>query len=92
VVKVSLQAQRLIQRMYNSYTFTDNVLDGRQPRYAIACAAAALSMVQEVSGLDLNDRLPLDLAVVTSPDTSLNGADLLRDALREFDLTLLGSR
>ena len=91
VVKVSLQAQRLIQRMYNSYTFTDNVLDGRQPRYAIACAAAALSMVQDVSGLDLNDRLPLDLAVVTSPGTSLSGADMLRDALREFDLSLLGS-
>lgn len=89
VVKVSLQAQRLIQRMYNSYTFTDNVLDGRQPRYAIACAAAALSMVQEVSGLDLNDRLPVDLAVVTSPDSNLTGADMLREAVQEFELTLL---
>jgi alpha-amylase/alpha-mannosidase (GH57 family) len=92
VVKVSLQAQRLIQRMYNSYTFTDNVLDGRQPRYAIACAAAALSMVQDVTGLDLNDRLPLDLAVVTSPDSAVTGGDMLRESLQMFDLTLLAGR
>src|SRR5262249_12157217 len=38
-LKKLFQAQRLTQRMYNSYTFTDNHIDGRQPRYAVACAA-----------------------------------------------------
>jgi len=88
-LKVLLQAQRLTQRMYNSYTFTDNQIDGRQPRYAIACAATALSLAQEVTGRDLNDRLPVDLAVVSSPTSSVTGADMLRDSLREFNLTLL---
>jgi alpha-amylase/alpha-mannosidase (GH57 family) len=87
-LKTLLQAIRLTQRMYNSYTFTDNQIDGRQPRYAIACAAAALSMAQEVTKRDLNDRLPADLAVVTSAFSSVTGADMLRDAVREFDLRL----
>jgi alpha-amylase/alpha-mannosidase (GH57 family) len=84
-----LQAQRLTQRMYNSYTFTDNQLDGRQPRYAIACAATALSLAQQATGRDMNDRLPVDLAVVTSPHTSVTGTDMLQDAIREFDLSLM---
>lgn len=86
ILKSLLQAQRLTQRMYNSYTFTDNQMDGRQPRYAIACAAQALSLAQEATGIDLNDRLPLDLAVMTTPGVSLTGADLLRDAVQTFDL------
>ena len=84
-----LQAQRLTQRMYNSYTFTDTKLDGRQPCYAVACAATALSLAQEATGHDMNDRLPVDLAVVTSPDTSVTGTDMLQDAIREFDLSLI---
>ncbi len=86
-LKVLLQAQRLTQRMYNSYTFTDNQVDGRQPRYAIACAAAALTMAQEATGRDLNDRLPVDLAVVTSPGVSITGADMLREAVQQFSLS-----
>lgn len=87
-LKTLLQAIRLTQRMYNSYTFTDNQIDGPQPRYAIACAAAALSMAQEVTGRDLNDRLPADLAVVTSAFSAVTGADMLQDAVREFKLSL----
>jgi len=75
--------------MYNSYTFTDNLLDGRQPRYAIACAATALSLAQEATGRDMNDRLPVDLAVVTSPNTTVTGTDMLHDAIRAFDLSLI---
>jgi alpha-amylase/alpha-mannosidase (GH57 family) len=89
ILKVLLQTQRLTQRMYNSYTFTDNKLDGRQPRYAIACAAAALSLAQQATGRDLSDRLPSDLAVVTSSSTSVTGSDMLRDALDTFSLALL---
>ena len=88
-LKTLFQAQRLTQRMYNSYTFTDNHLDGRQPRYAIACAATALSLAQEASGRDMNDRLPLDLAVVTSPNTSVSGTDMLQEAIQTFNLSLL---
>ncbi len=85
-LKALLQAQRLTQRMYNSYTFTDNQMDGRQPRYAIACAAQALALAQEATNVDLNDRLPLDLAVMTTPDVSLTGADLLRDAVQAYQI------
>ena len=85
-LKVLLQAQRLTQRMYNSYTFTDNQIDGRQPRYAIACAALALSMAQEATGTDLNDRLPLDLAMMTTPGVEINGADMLREAVKTFKI------
>lgn len=82
-------AERLTQRMYNSYTFTDNRLDGRQPRYAVACAAAALTLAQQATGEDLNDRLPLDLAVVRSANTSVTGTDLLKGVIEEFKLDLL---
>jgi predicted glycosyl hydrolase (DUF1957 family) len=88
-LKVLFQTERLTQRMYNSYTFTDNKLDGIQPRYAIACAAMALSMAQTATKRDLNDRLPQDLAVVTSSSTSVTGADMLRDVLNEYQLDLL---
>ena len=91
-LKVLFQAERLTQRMYNSYTFTDNQLDDVQPRYAIACAAAALSLAQEATGRDLNDRLPADLAVVTSSSSTVTGADMLRDAASQFNLSLLGTR
>lgn len=87
-LKTLFQAERLTQRMYNSYTFTDNQIDGRQPRYAIACAATALSLAQQATGRDLNDRLPSDLAVVTSASSAINGADMLHDAIREFELKL----
>ncbi len=89
-LKTLFQAQRLTQRMYNSYTFTDNALDGRQPRYAIACAATALTLAQQATGRDMNDRLPLDLAVVTSRMTNITGGDILREVLQEFSLELTG--
>ena len=88
-LKVLFQTQRMTQRMYNSYTFTGDQLDSRQPRYAIACAAMALAMAQQATGRDVNDRLPLDLAVVTSTDTTVTGADMLRDVVKEFDLELM---
>lgn len=82
-------AERLTQRMYNSYTFTDNRLDSRQPRYAIACAAAALSLAQQATGQDLNDRFPLDLAVVRSANSPVTGTDILNGVVEEYKLDLL---
>jgi alpha-amylase/alpha-mannosidase (GH57 family) len=86
-LKLLLQAEELTQRMYNSYTFTDNHLDGRQPRYAIACAAAALSLAQQATGLDLNDRLPSDLAVVSSPSNKITGATILNEVVSAYSLS-----
>lgn len=83
-----LSAQELAQRMYNSYTFTADRLDSPQPHYAIACAAAALTMAQKATGRDMDDRLLSDFTVVTAPDSSLTGADILRAVVAEFDLDL----
>lgn len=87
-LKALLAAQELAQRMYSSYTFTDDRLDSRQPRYAIACAAAALAMAQHVSSRDLDERLLPDLAVVTSPSSPVSGADILRSVVEELQLDL----
>jgi rhodanese-related sulfurtransferase len=84
-------AERLAQRMYNSYTFTDNRLDSRQPRYAVACAATALSVAQKATSQDLNDRFPLDMAVVRSATSSVTGTDILNGVVEEFKLTLMQS-
>jgi len=83
-----LSAEELAQRMYASYTFTDNRLDSRHPRYAIACAAAALALAQSKTSRDLSERLLPDLAVVTSPATPLSGADILRSVVEELALEL----
>jgi alpha-amylase/alpha-mannosidase (GH57 family) len=87
-LQVLLTAQELGQRMYSSNTFTDDRLDSRQPRYAIACAAAALAMAQQVSSRDLTERLLPDLAVVTSPASPVSGADILLSVVEELKLDL----
>jgi hypothetical protein len=74
--------------MYSSSTFTDDRLDGRQPRYAIACAAAALSIAQKATSHDLAERLLPDLAVVSSPSSPVSGADILRGVIEELELDL----
>jgi alpha-amylase/alpha-mannosidase (GH57 family) len=83
-----LRTQELAQRMYSSSTFTDDRLDGRQPRYAIACAAAALSIAQKATSHDLAERLLPDLAVVSSPSSPVSGADILRGVIEELELDL----
>jgi alpha-amylase/alpha-mannosidase (GH57 family) len=85
-LKALLSAQELAQRMYSSYTFTDPNLESRQPRYAIACAAAALAIAQQATKHELAERLPLDLAVVTS--SSVSGDAILREVVAEFGLNL----
>lgn len=83
-----LSAQELAQRMYSSYGFTAERLDSPPPRYAIACAAAALTIAQKATGRDLNDRLISDFTVVTSSDSVVTGMDILRSVVAEFDLEL----
>lgn len=85
-IKQLLVAQELIQRSYNSYTFTDDHLDGSQTRYAIACAAAALATAQRVTKHDIAERFVSDLAVVTSE--SITGSAILRSVVEELNLNL----
>ncbi len=85
-VKALLRAQEISERMYTSYTFTNDALNSRQPRYAIACAAAALMLAQQATGRDLAERFRPDLAVVTSGSTT--GTEILRSVMEEFDLQL----
>lgn len=83
-----LQAQELVLRMFNSYTFTNNSLDSAHPRYAIACAAAALMIAQQASEHDVTERLLPDLAVVTSTSTTKTGADLLHEVVQQYGLKI----
>lgn len=78
-------AQQLAQHMYTSYTFTDNQLDGRQPYYAITCAALAANLVRQAGFADVGERLAQDLAVMTSKDTPVTGATILREVLAALD-------
>ncbi len=87
-LKDLLAAEELALRMYNSYTFTGNNLDSAQPRYAIACIAAAMSLAQSATGQYLAERLLPDLAVVTADNTPLSGADILRHVMEEFGIAL----
>lgn len=87
-LKTLLAAEDLAQRMYTSSTFTNDNLDSPQPRYAIACAAAALALAQQATGRDLSERLLLDLTVVEASGNPLTGADILRQVMAEFDLNL----
>ncbi len=83
-----LQTQELAQRMYTSHTFTNDTLDSRQPRYAIACAAAALALAQQATGRYMAERLLPDLAVVTTEDSANTGTDLLNQVMSDYELEL----
>jgi alpha-amylase/alpha-mannosidase (GH57 family) len=91
-LKALLTAQELAQRMYNSYVFTEDRLDARQSRYAIACAAAALSIAEKATGRELSERLLPDLTVVTSASGEINGADILRGVVDEMQIDLVLER
>jgi alpha-amylase/alpha-mannosidase (GH57 family) len=85
-IKQLLVAQELIQRSYNSYTFTDDHLDGSQIRYAIACVAAALATAQRVANEGIAERFVSDLAVVASE--TVTGTAILRSVVEELNLAL----
>jgi hypothetical protein len=87
-LKHLLAAQELIQRSYNSYTFTGKTLDSREPRYAIACAAAALATAQLATDIPLAERFVSDMAVVTANGGTIKGTDILRSVITEFEIAL----
>jgi alpha-amylase/alpha-mannosidase (GH57 family) len=83
-----LRAQQFTQHIYTSYTFTDNQLDGRQSQYAITCAALAADLVRQAGFADVGERFAQDLAVMTSQDSAVTGAAILRDVLATFHISL----
>lgn len=83
-----LQAEELAQRMYTSYTFTSDELHSAHPRYAIACAAAALSLAQTATKTDMTERLLSDLAVVKNGDNAETGVNILWDILEDYAIPL----
>lgn len=86
MLKSLLAAQELIQRSYNSYTFTGKELDSRPPRYAIACAAAALWKANPALDEPLGERFMSDLAVVTANNGSVKGTDILHSVVAEYGI------
>jgi len=76
-----LLAQFYRQRMYVSCTFFFEDLDRHEPRYGIANAARALTLVTQATGIDLGPAFRTDLALAVSNNGRLNGAQLLDEVL-----------
>jgi len=71
-----LSAQLYRQRMYISCAFFFEELTRVEPRYAIANAARAVTLVKEATGEDLSRGFRRDLSVALSPRIGVSGADL----------------
>lgn len=71
-----LQAEFHRQRMYTSCAFFFEELTRVEPRYAIANAARALTLIQEATGEDLSRGFRRDLSVAVSPRVGVTGTDL----------------
>ena len=71
-----LRAEFHRQRMYASCAFFFEELTRIEPRYAVANAARAVTLVKEATGEDLSRGFRRDLSVAVSPRTGVTGADL----------------
>ena len=71
-----LQAEFYRQRMYASCAFYFEELTRVEPRYAIANAARAVTLVKEATGEDLSHGFRRDLSVAVSSRVGVTGADL----------------
>lgn len=71
-----LQAEFYRQRMYASCAFYFEELTRAEPRFAIANAARAVSLVKEATGEDLSRGFHRDLSVAVSSRVSVTAADL----------------
>jgi len=71
-----LRAEFHRQRMYASCAFFFEELTRFEPRYAIANAARALTLIKEATGEDLSRGFRRDLSVAVSPRVGVTGADL----------------
>ncbi len=71
-----LQAEFYRQRMYASCAFYFEELTRAEPRYAIANAARAVTLVKEATGEDLSRGFHRDLSVAISSRVNATAADL----------------
>jgi hypothetical protein len=71
-----LQAEFYRQRMYASCAFYFEELTRVEPRYAIANAARAVTLVKEATGEDLSRGFHRDLSVAVSSRVNATAADL----------------
>jgi len=71
-----LEAQRFRQAMYTSCGWFFEDLSRLEPRYVIANAARAVRLVEEATGISLEDGFRRDLAQAESWITYENGADI----------------
>ena len=76
-----LEAQVYRQRMFVSCAFFFEDLERIEPRYAIANAVRAMTLVSSVTGDDLSRAFRRDLRIAISPGTGRTGAQILDEIL-----------
>jgi hypothetical protein len=76
-----LEAQVYRQRMFVSCAFFFEDLERIEPRYAIANAVRAMTLVSNVTGDDLSRAFRRDLRIAISPGTGRTGAQILDEIL-----------
>ncbi|MCD6552605.1 MAG: DUF3536 domain-containing protein [Anaerolineae bacterium] len=77
-----LEAQRFRQAMYTSCAWFFEDLSRLEPRYVIANAARAIRLVEEATGVSLEDGFRRDLAQAESWITYENGADIYDEIVK----------
>ena len=81
-----LEAQVYRQRMFVSCAFFFEDLERIEPRYAIANAVRAMTLVAGVTGDDLTRAFRRDLRIAISPGTGRTGAQILDEILARVSL------
>ena len=76
-----LEAQRYRQAMYTSCAFFFEDLDRLEPRYNIANAAKAIQLVEEVTGVSLEESFRRDLRLAVSWITDRTGEDIYNEIM-----------
>ncbi len=76
-----LEAQRYRQAMYTSCAFFFEDLDRLEPRYNIASAAKAVQLVEEATGISLEEGFKRDLRLAVSWITDRTGEDIYNEIM-----------
>jgi hypothetical protein len=76
-----LEAQYYRQAMYTSCGFFFEDLDRLEPRYVIAYAAKAIHLVEEATGISLEEGFKRDLRLAASWITDQTGEDIYEEVI-----------
>jgi alpha-amylase/alpha-mannosidase (GH57 family) len=79
-----LQAQTLLLRAYNSFTFFYESLDRAEPHYALANVTYAIQLAKDATGTDLGRRFRNELYIARSQRSGLNGQQLYDQVVAEY--------